>query len=271
MPTRETAPVGAPCWVDLMTSDTERSRAFYCQLFGWTAEEPAEEFGGYFTFSKDGVGVAGCMASQTGTPQPGSGAPDVWSVYLATDDAGKTLAAAAANGGEIHVQAMAVGDLGTMALLGDAGGAAIGLWQPGLFQGFGAFGEADTPSWFELHTRDYEAAVSFYRDVFRWDTQVISDTPEFHYTVLTHGDGLLAGIMDASNVLPDGVPAHWSTYFGVEDTDAALATIVDLGGSILMPAEETPYGRLAAAVDPTGAQFKLVAPNEAMPARTTSS
>ena len=37
MPTRETIPVGAPCWVDLMTSDTARSRDFYCALFGWTA------------------------------------------------------------------------------------------------------------------------------------------------------------------------------------------------------------------------------------------
>jgi len=44
MPTRETARAGAPCWADLPTSDTERSRAFYGQLFGWTAEEPAEEF-----------------------------------------------------------------------------------------------------------------------------------------------------------------------------------------------------------------------------------
>jgi hypothetical protein len=34
-----------------------------------------------------------------------------------------------------------------------------------------------------------------------------------------------------------------------------------------MPAEDTPYGRLAEAADPTGAHFKLVAPNEAMPAR----
>jgi predicted enzyme related to lactoylglutathione lyase len=50
MPTRDTAPIGAPCWVDLMTSDTERSRTFYCQLFGWTAEDPAEEFGGYFNW-----------------------------------------------------------------------------------------------------------------------------------------------------------------------------------------------------------------------------
>ncbi|MCA1691816.1 MAG: VOC family protein, partial [Actinobacteria bacterium] len=45
------------------------------------------------------------------------------------------------------------------------------------------------------------------------------------------------------------------------------ARVVDLGGSMLVPAEDTPYGRLATAVDPTGAQFKLVAPNAAMPAK----
>jgi len=218
--------------------------------------EPAEEFGGYINFNKDGVRVAGCMASE-----PGSGMPDVWSVYLATDDATKTLEAAAANGGQVHVQAMAVGDLGTMAFVGDPGGAGIGVWQPGLHPGFGIFGESGTPSWFELHTRDYQVAVDFYRNVFHWDTDVVSDTAEFRYTTLKKGEGWLAGIMDASGFLPDGVPAHWSVYFGVEDTDAALAKIVDLGGSILTAAEDTPYGRLATAADPTGAQFKLVAPN----------
>lgn len=265
MPTRDTAVIGAPCWVDLMTSDTERSRAFYCQLFGWTAEEPAEQFGGYVNFTKDGVRVAGCMASQ-----PGSEMPDVWSVYLATDDARKTLDAAVANEGQVHVHAMDVGDLGTMALISDPGGAGIGVWQPGLHQGFGVHGEAGAPSWFELHTRDYPAAVAFYRNVFGWDTHVVSDTPEFRYTTLRHGEDWLAGIMDAAGFLPDSVPAHWSVYFGVDDTDAALAEIVDLGGSILVAAQDTPYGRLATAADPTGAQFKLVAPNEAMPASSPS-
>jgi len=246
-----------------MTSDTDRSREFYCELFGWAAEEPAEEFGGYFNFTKDGVLVAGCMASQAG-----AGAPDIWSVYLATDDAGKTVEAAAANGGQIHVQAMAVADLGTMAVVGDPGGATIGVWQPGQHRGFGIFGEAGTPSWFELQTRDYESAVAFYRNVFRWDTHVVSDTPEFRYATLAHDDAWLAGIVDATDFLPEGVAAHWSVYFGVEDADAALARIGDLGGSTLRPAEDTPYGRLATAVDPTGAQFKLVAPNDAMPARS---
>lgn len=266
MPARETFPIGAPCWVDLMTSDTARSRAFYCELFGWTAEEPAAEFGGYFNFSKDGVWVAGCMAQQ-----PGSEMPDVWSVYLTSDDAAKTAEAATANGGQIYSEPMAVGDLGTMAVLADPGGAAVGLWQPGRHHGFGLHGETGTPSWFELLTRDYDAAVGFYRDVFRWDTNAVSDTPEFRYTVQVVGEEQWAGVMDASGFLPEGVPAHWSVYFGVEDADAALARIVELGGAVVVPAEDTPYGRLATASDPTGAVFKLVAPNAAMPARDSSS
>jgi predicted enzyme related to lactoylglutathione lyase len=162
---------------------------------------------------------------------------------------------------------MDVADLGSMAVVADPSGAAIGIWQPGRHQGFGVVGEPGSPSWFELHTRDYQASVSFYQEVFGWDTHVLSDTPEFRYTTLGHGEQALAGIMDAASFLPDGVPAHWSVYFGVEDTDAALAQIVDLGGSVTRIAEDTPYGRLAAAIDPTGAQFKLVGPNEAMPAR----
>lgn len=106
----------------------------------------------------------------------------------------------------------------------------------------------------------------FYRDVFRWDTRVVSDTPEFRYVTLVRGDEMLAGIMEASDSLPDGVPASWTVYFGAGDADDALARIVELGGSVVTPAEDTPYGRLATAADPNGARFKLVAPNEAMPA-----
>ena len=187
-----------------------------------------------------------------------SGTPDVWSVYLATDDAQATVEAAVANGGQVVVPAMPVMELGTMAVVADAGGAAIGMWQPGLHKGFGVHGEPGTPAWFELFTRDYDASVRFYREVFTWDTHVVSDVPELHYTTLGEGDGALAGIMDASAFLPDGMPAHWSVYFMAADTDAALARVVDLGGSIVDPAVDTPYGRLAQAADPTGALFKFM-------------
>jgi predicted enzyme related to lactoylglutathione lyase len=236
----------------LFTSDPEKSQLFYGELFGWTAEEAGEEYGGYINFSKDGIPVAGCMRNDGQ-----SGSPDVWSVYLASDDAEATVEAAVAHGGQVVVPAMAVMELGTMAVVTDPGQAAIGVWQPGLHKGFGIFGEPGTPDWFELHTRDYDASIQFYRDVFKWDSHVVGDTSDFRYTTLGEGDGQLAGIMDASSFLPEGTPASWSIYFGVADADASLTKIVDLGGSIVLPAEDTPYGRLAQAADPTGTLFKL--------------
>jgi predicted enzyme related to lactoylglutathione lyase len=192
--------------------------------------------------------------------------PSEWSVYLAVADARKTADAVAANGGQILVPAMDIADLGTMAVTSDPDGARIGIWQPKLFHGLGVLGEAGAPSWFELYTRDYDKVVLFYREVFGWDTEVVSDTPEFRYTTLKSGEDQLAGVMDATGFLPDGAPANWSVYFWVNDADAASAKILDLGGSIVRPAEDTPYGRLASAADVTGAHFNIMAANAAMPA-----
>jgi uncharacterized protein len=254
MPQPDASITGAPCWIDLSTSDPERSRAFYGALFGWTAEDGGEEYGGYVTFLKDGQRIGGCMANEGG-----SGFPDGWSVYLATDDVHATADAATAHGGQVVVPAMDVMDLGSMVVLSDAGGAIISAWQPGRHTSFDTVDEPGTPGWFELHAREYDRTVAFYRDVFGWGVHVASDSPAFRYTTLGEGDSQRAGIMDAGSFLPEGVPAHWSVYFRVEDADAFLAKAVELGGAVLMDAEDTPYGRLAHATDPTGASFKLVA------------
>jgi uncharacterized protein len=254
VPLLETAPVGAPCWVELFTSDPDKSRAFYGELFGWKSDDPNPELGNYFNFFKDDIQVAGGMTNDGST-----GTPDVWSVYLASVDAAATVDAASAHGGQVVVPVMPVMDLGTMAVVTDPGGAAIGVWQPGLHKGFGIYDEPNTPGWFELHTRDYDASVAFYRDVFKWDAHAVSDAPEFRYTTLGEGDGQRAGIMDGSAYLPAGLPAAWSVYFRVDDTDAALSRIGRLGGAVTEPAQDTPYGRLAAATDPTGVRFKLMA------------
>ncbi|HEY2563677.1 MAG TPA: hypothetical protein VGI44_08190 [Acidimicrobiales bacterium] len=61
MTARDRAPIGSPCWADLWTSDVEGSRTFYTELFGWEAQEPSPEFGGYFMFTRNGVPVAAAM------------------------------------------------------------------------------------------------------------------------------------------------------------------------------------------------------------------
>jgi predicted enzyme related to lactoylglutathione lyase len=255
MPTRDRAPLGSPCWTDLWTSNVEGSRAFYSELFGWEAQEPEPEFGGYFQFTRDGVPVAGGM----GDMGPDMPADNTWKIYLQTDDIAKTLVAAEAAGAEVISPAMAVADLGTQAVLVDPTGAQLGAWQPGTFQGFAVLEEHGAPSWSELFTRDFSAAVDFYSSVFRWDIQVQGDTDEFRYSTMRNpdGEGELAGIMDASSFLPAGVPASWSIYFDVDDTDVTIATLTRLGGSVVMAAEDTPYGRLATVADPAGAIFKV--------------
>jgi predicted enzyme related to lactoylglutathione lyase len=242
--------------MDLLTSDTARAREFYAGLFGWTAGEAAEQFGGYFMFMRDDVPVVGCMPKVPGIP--GMEGQDTWGIYLSSPDAKGTVEKGLAHGGKLREGPMDIADLGVEAVLDDSIGARAGVWQAKAFSGSGVFGEPGTPAYFELLTRDYAKAVEFYRDVFGWDPKVVGDTPEFRLTALKDGDETIAGIMDASGFLPEGQDDHWNVYFKVASTDAALAKITELGGTVTEPAVDTPYGRLAAATDPTGASFKLV-------------
>ena len=255
MPTPDAAPKGAPCWFDLASSDTDKSRAFYDELFGWTSESTGEEFGGYINFQHEGANVAGCMAND------GSMGPDGWSVYLATDDITKLAETAAAAGGQVVLAPMAVGDLGQMAFIADVGGAMVGAWQPGEHKGFQRHQGPGGPAWFELHTRDFDATLAFYRDVFGQDIEMAVDEPGFRYAIVTADGEQVAGIMDATAFLPEGVPAHWSVYIHVDDVAATVAKAQALGGSLVLGPDDTPYGVLATLTDPTGGIIKLQKPN----------
>ena len=208
--------------------------------------------GGYVNFTNADDMIAGAMAAQPGAPA------NVWLTYLASRDARATIESVAGAGGTVMMPAMDVMDLGVMAIVADPGGATIGVWQPGTHRGFSRFAEPGTPGWFELHTPAYDVSLEFYRTAFQWDTETMSDTPEFRYTTQGRDGAETAGIMDASAYFPGGAPGEWSIYFAVESTDDSLAKIVSLGGSILEPAQDSPYGRLARVADPMGASFKLM-------------
>jgi predicted enzyme related to lactoylglutathione lyase len=239
---------GRPIWIDLFTHDIDAAAAFYGHLLGWTVAEPRPEFGGYRLFEREGAPVAGLM----GNPED---APGTWSVYLESNNAADTVEMARANGGQVLVEAMAVGDLGTMAVLTDPGGALVGVWEPDEHDGFAARGEVGAPGWFEVLSNDYDAAVPFYENVFGWDTHTMSDTADFRYTTLGKDEHAVAGIMAATG------PSHWSTYLRVDDTDATAARAVELGGETVEPGADTPYGRVATIADPTGGRIRLMGPN----------
>ncbi len=253
MSRRDSAPIGAPCWIDLSTSDVDGSRIFYGELLGWEAQEPNPEFGGYFMFTHAGMPVAGAYGAMGDNP-----ASDAWRVYLSTPDAPVTVAAAGARGGTVVMDVVPIADLGRQVILSDPSGASVGAWEPGTFPGFVDLDEPGAPSWFELHTRRYDEVLDFYRGVFGWTTRVESDTDEFRYTTMVDpADGTqLCGVMDAG-WLPEDVPGAWTVYWETADVDATAALAVRLGGSVTDGPTDTPHGRIATAADPCGATFRL--------------
>lgn len=245
---------GDPCWIELFTPDPQGAAQFYGGLFGWSAHESGEQYGGYVIFERHGRPVAGCMDNESGRMGPAA-----WSVYLASDDVSATADAAREHGGQVVAGPMPVGEMGHMLFLVDPAGAGVGAWQAMEHRGFAARGEVGAPAWFETLTRDYDRAVPFYREVFGWDTHTMSDTDEFRYTTLGSGPEARAGIMDASGFLGDQ-PSRWQFYVEVEDTDAVAERGRQSGGGVVQAPEDTPYGRLAVLTDPAGVPFCIMGP-----------
>jgi predicted enzyme related to lactoylglutathione lyase len=108
----------------------------------------------------------------------------------------------------------------------------------------------------QLNTSDPEAAQSFYSDLFGWRIEQVSGT-ETPYWGVYRGERLNGGMMP----LPPGAPApsHWLVYFGTDDVDAAADQISSAGGTVMVPPQEVPGGRILVAEDPQGAVFALLA------------
>jgi uncharacterized protein len=253
MVTRDTAwPSGTPCWVDLGVDDIARAVTFYSQLFGWDIEPGPPEAGGYRMCLKDGRPVAGI-----GPQQAPPGTPPFWTVYIASADADETAGKITAAGGQVPVAPMDVLDVGRMAVAADPAGAAFGIWQARSHTGLGLANEPGSMCWNENFSRDMDGNQAFYRAVFGYEYGDMS-SPEFRYATLKLDGKEVGGIGQLGSGFPPEVPAHWSTYFAVEDTDAAVAMVTKAGGSTTREPWDTPYGRMAVVSDDQGAAFSLM-------------
>ena len=244
-------PTGTPCWADVMASDVRAAGAFYSAVLGWTVPEPEEQWGGYVTAEKDGQQVAGIGPVQ-------EGARAAWTLYLATDDADGTVARAQEQGGSVLAPVMDVGPLGRMAILVDPAGAVFGLWQGGTMIGAGLVNEPGALVWEDLRSTDPDAARSFYGALFGYEYDPVEmagpDYAVFRLPSEQAPLGGTGGMMDS----PEGTRSHWLVYFGVADTDAAVAAAEAAGGSVLAPAKDTQFGRMAWLADPDGAAFTVM-------------
>ncbi|OQO90184.1 glyoxalase [Saccharomonospora piscinae] len=246
-------PDGTPCWVDLMVADPRMAMDFYGALFGWNFADQGDEAGNYLLCSIDDFVVTG-----VGGMPPDQPSPPVWTTYLATSDVDDTAARVRQAGGQLMVEPMDVMSEGRMAMAADPTGAVFGLWQAGRTIGAQLTGTPSALVWNECMTRDFATAKGFYTDVFGYAAEDMSDE-QFTYAALLVGDRYVGGVGELPADVPADVPPHWMTYFGVADTDAAVARVGDLGGSVVTAPFDTPYGRMAAVADNQGVAFSVIA------------
>jgi uncharacterized protein len=254
MTTRDTPwPDGYPNWIDLMTDDVDAARLFYGELFGWHFAG-GEDMGGYWMAALDGSSVAGVGPIQM------DGHPPVWTTYFATGDAEATVDAAVRAGGTVVMPVGDVGEFGRLAYVQDPTRGTFGLWQPGTHIGAGRVNEPGSLIWTELMTRDYAGSKDFYAAVFSFSYTEIGDE-NFHYSTIEVDGHTIGGLGDLPPDVPAEVPPHWRTYFCVDDADDSVDQAVKLGGSVLRPAADMPYGRHADLADPQGAAFSVIKPS----------
>ena len=126
----------------------------------------------------------------------------------------------------------------------------------------GVFNQPGAYCWNELHTRDYEAAKTFFADVFGYTYTPMSPTgqDEGYVTFAIPGSTDPAGgIADDTRMGVPDVPPHWLTWFAVEDTDTAAATVTSLGGRVIMAPSDSPIGRMAVVTGNQGETFGIIA------------
>ena len=197
MPIRESAPLGAPCWIDLTSSNLGRAQEFYGAVFGWTFEDKGPALGGYILAAKDGHQVAGM-----GINVPQWPFPDGWSTYFHTADIDATVSASTAAGASLLFKPMRLPATGVMSASADPSGAVFRLWQPLEARGYELFGEPGAPAWHQLTTRDYPAAINFYSDVLSWHTEHAAERDDFRYTTATFDGQQLLSVTDDHRSFP---------------------------------------------------------------------
>ena len=120
--------------VELNTTDVDKAKKFYGQLFDWKLEDVSMGAGGppgllaskgNYTMIKPGKGTGGGMLKQA-VP----GAPSSWLAYVAVDDIAASTQKAKSLGAKIMLDVTELPGAGWMSIIIDPTGAALGLWKP---------------------------------------------------------------------------------------------------------------------------------------------
>ena len=111
--------------VELSTTDVDKAKEFYGELFSWELEDVPAGEGMVYTMIKVGEGTGGGLMQN-----PIPGAPSAWLAYVGVDDIEAATAKAKSLGATVMRDVTEVMGAGWLSIIVDPTGAALGLWKP---------------------------------------------------------------------------------------------------------------------------------------------
>ncbi len=112
-------------WCELLTNDVAKAKSFYGETLGWTYTDMPTPSGGVYTLAHSGSAMAGGMIDMAGITPPGVGPH--WFNYIEVDDVDHRVGLVAENGGKVLRPAFNIPNVGRVAIITDATGAAVGV------------------------------------------------------------------------------------------------------------------------------------------------
>ncbi len=114
-------------------------------------------------------------------------------------------------------------------------------------------------SWNELLTTDLESAKEFYGKLFGWtfveEKTIYGDT----YLLAFNGDEMAGGMMLKPDCTPAEVKGCWDPYVTVDDVDASVKQVEELGGTVVLtPTEIKNVGRFSVIQDRQGIYLNII-------------
>ena len=242
------------CWHGCISTDTDKAKAFYSEVMGWSLLEQQMGDETATMFVNAGIPRAHLMAP------PMDGVPSHWNNYLRVDDIDAATAACAANGGQVLVPVTQIPP-GHFSVVQSPSGAALSL-----------FHEADEASaqnapddvggvtWTELWSKDIDKDLAWLQASLGITSETMPMPTGDYHLLQWNGESIKAGAMQAQS---DESPACWMVWFKVEDVNDTLGRAGNNGGNVIMPAQDVPgVGTLAVIADPTGGVFGVIKPAE---------
>jgi predicted enzyme related to lactoylglutathione lyase len=118
---------GGFCWLDLAATDAARAKLFYAQAFGWSFRDQHADAGLFTRWTAGGQEIA--SQYQLRRAQLEAGVPSHWTPYILVDNVDAAALRIIECGGRVIVAPFDAPGTARIALIEDAVGALLGLWE----------------------------------------------------------------------------------------------------------------------------------------------